>query len=131
MSRTDRINPKAAFALVLCGTVLGIAGTDLVLPAIPGLPAALGGTPAAAQLVLAAFVAGVPPSAAGKPGTAGRTRSVPAMPSTVPQRTSAKAALGLTLSVRVTVPSPHHAREAIEEETAEDKIAEHPPAFRC
>lgn len=58
MSRTDRINPKAAFGLVLCGTVLGIAGTDLVLPAIPGLPAALGGTPAAAQLVLAAFVAG-------------------------------------------------------------------------
>lgn len=59
VSRTDRINPKAAFALVLCGTVLGIAGTDLVLPAIPGLPAALGGTPAVAQLVLAAFVAGV------------------------------------------------------------------------
>lgn len=58
MSRTDRIDPKAAFALVLCGTVLGIGGTDLVLPAIPGLPAALGGTPAAAQLVLAAFVGG-------------------------------------------------------------------------
>ncbi|HYD11352.1 MAG TPA: MFS transporter [Allosphingosinicella sp.] len=58
MSRTDRIDPKLAFALVLCGTVLGIAGTDLVLPAVPGLPAALGGTPAAAQLVLAAFVAG-------------------------------------------------------------------------
>ena len=58
MLRTDRIKPKLAFALVLCGTVLGIAGTDLVLPAVPGLPAALGGTPAAAQLVLAAFVAG-------------------------------------------------------------------------
>jgi MFS family permease len=58
VSRIDRINPKAAFALVLCGTVLGIAGTDLILPAIPGLPAALGGTPATAQLVLAAFVAG-------------------------------------------------------------------------
>jgi MFS family permease len=55
---TDRINPRAAFALVLCGTVLGIAGTDLVLPAVPGLPAALGGTAATAQLVLAAFVAG-------------------------------------------------------------------------
>ena len=38
--------------------MLGIAGTDLVLPAVPGLPAALGGTPAEAQLVLAAFVAG-------------------------------------------------------------------------
>jgi len=58
VSGTDRINPKAAFALVLCGTVLGIAGTDLILPAVPGLPASLGGTPAAAQLVLAAFVAG-------------------------------------------------------------------------
>jgi MFS transporter, DHA1 family, multidrug resistance protein len=58
VSRTDRINPKAAFALVLCGTVLGIAGTDLILPAVPGLPEALGGTPATAQLVLAAFVAG-------------------------------------------------------------------------
>ncbi len=58
MTRTDRVNPRAAFALVLCGTVLGIAGTDLVLPAVPGLPAALGGTPATAQLVLATFVAG-------------------------------------------------------------------------
>lgn len=58
VSGTERIDPKAAFALVLCGTVLGIAGTDLVLPAVPGLPAALGGTAATAQLVLAAFVAG-------------------------------------------------------------------------
>jgi predicted MFS family arabinose efflux permease len=58
VSKPDRINPKVAFALVLCGTVLGIAGTDLVLPAVPGLPAALGGTAATAQLVLAAFVAG-------------------------------------------------------------------------
>lgn len=47
-----------AFALLVAGTVLGIAGTDLVLPAVPGLPQALGGTPATAQLVLAAFVAG-------------------------------------------------------------------------
>jgi predicted MFS family arabinose efflux permease len=38
--------------------VLGIAGTDLVLPAVPALPEALGGTAAEAQLVLAAFVAG-------------------------------------------------------------------------
>jgi MFS family permease len=52
------VNPKAAFALVLSGTVLGIAGTDLILPAIPGLPLALGGTAAKAQLILAAFVAG-------------------------------------------------------------------------
>jgi MFS transporter, DHA1 family, multidrug resistance protein len=54
----DKARPVAAFILVLCGTVLGIAGTDLVLPAVPGLPAALGGTAAQAQLVLAAFVAG-------------------------------------------------------------------------
>ena len=47
-----------AFALLVAGTVLGIAGTDLVLPAVPGLPRTLGGTPATAQLVLAAFVAG-------------------------------------------------------------------------
>jgi MFS transporter, DHA1 family, multidrug resistance protein len=58
MIEASRRNPRLAFALILCGTVLGIAGTDLVLPAVPGLPAALGGTPALAQLVLAAFVAG-------------------------------------------------------------------------
>lgn len=47
-----------AFALVAGGTVLGLAGIDLVLPAVPSLPAALGGDAATAQLVLAAFVAG-------------------------------------------------------------------------
>lgn len=46
------------FALIICGTVLGIAGTDLILPAIPSLPAALGGTPEMAQFVLAAYVFG-------------------------------------------------------------------------
>lgn len=56
--RGPSANARIAFLLVLCGTVLGIAGTDLVLPAVPGLPAALGGTAEAAQLVLAAFVAG-------------------------------------------------------------------------
>jgi MFS family permease len=45
-------------ALLVCCTVLGLAGTDLVLPAIPGLPAALGGDLAQAQLVLATFAAG-------------------------------------------------------------------------
>jgi MFS transporter, DHA1 family, multidrug resistance protein len=48
----------AAFALIASGTLLGIAGTDLVLPAVPSLPSALGGTVAGAQLVLAAFVGG-------------------------------------------------------------------------
>lgn len=47
-----------AFLVIACGTALGIAGTDLVLPAIPSLPARLGGTPEQAQLVLAAFTGG-------------------------------------------------------------------------
>ena len=56
----ERRPPQAAlvFGLIVGGTVLSIAGTDLVLPAVPSLPRALGGTPAMAQLVLAAFVAG-------------------------------------------------------------------------
>lgn len=45
-------------ALLVCCTVLGLAGTDLVLPAIPGLPTSLGGTIAQAQFVLATFAAG-------------------------------------------------------------------------
>ena len=49
---------RLGFILLLAGTILGIAGTDLVLPAVPGLPDVLGGTPARAQLVLAAFTAG-------------------------------------------------------------------------
>jgi DHA1 family bicyclomycin/chloramphenicol resistance-like MFS transporter len=51
-------SPRLAFALIVAGTVLGLAGTNLVLPAVPSLPAALGGTLGQAQLVLAAFVAG-------------------------------------------------------------------------
>ena len=50
--------PSLAFALLLAGTTLGLAGTDLVLPAVPGLPDALGGSAAMAQMVLAAFVTG-------------------------------------------------------------------------
>lgn len=42
----------------MCGTVLGLAGTDLVLPAIPTLPNSLAGTIEQAQLVLAAYAAG-------------------------------------------------------------------------
>jgi len=46
-------------ALIVTSTVVGIAGTDLVLPAIPTLPALLGGgTLERAQFVLAAFTAG-------------------------------------------------------------------------
>jgi len=46
------------FLLILSGTVIGIAGTDLILPAVPGLPAILGGDLPRAQLVLASFTAG-------------------------------------------------------------------------
>lgn len=45
--------------LITAGSALGLAGTDLVLPAIPTLPEKLGGTQAMAQYVLAAYVAGV------------------------------------------------------------------------
>ncbi|MFC0202768.1 MFS transporter [Novosphingobium soli] len=44
--------------LVVGGTIVGLMGTDLVLPAVPGLPEALGGDPSRAQLVLAAYVGG-------------------------------------------------------------------------
>lgn len=49
---------RAIFALLVAGTILGFAGTDLVLPAVPILPETLGGGPAHAQFVLAAYVAG-------------------------------------------------------------------------
>lgn len=55
---TGRRRALLVCALLLGATVLGTAGTDLVLPAIPTLPAALGGSAAQAQLVLAAFAAG-------------------------------------------------------------------------
>ncbi|MGN1290507.1 MAG: MFS transporter, partial [Bradyrhizobium sp.] len=43
--------------LILCAT-LSLAGTDLVLPAVPRLPAIFATSEATAQLVLAAYVAG-------------------------------------------------------------------------
>ncbi len=54
----SRYRTGLAVIVLLFGSLLGIAGTDLVLPAIPSLPAALGGTETSAQYVLAAFVAG-------------------------------------------------------------------------
>jgi len=47
-----------AFYLIAASTALGIAGTDLVLPAVPILPRAIGGTAESAQFVLAAFTGG-------------------------------------------------------------------------
>jgi len=50
--------PGLKLALLVAATVLGLLGTDLVLPAVPSLPESLGGDAAAAQLVLAAYVGG-------------------------------------------------------------------------
>lgn len=50
--------PRLALGLIVAATVLGIMGTDLVLPAVPSLPESLGGDAATAQLVLAAYVGG-------------------------------------------------------------------------
>jgi len=47
-----------AFFTILAGTVLGLAGIDLVLPSVPYFPEIFGTTTAKTQLVLAAFVAG-------------------------------------------------------------------------
>ena len=52
------LGQRTTFVLIALGTVVGLAGTDLVLPAIPDLPADLSGDLAASQLVLAAFAAG-------------------------------------------------------------------------
>ena len=56
MTRT--LNPHALFGLVAASTILGIAGTDLVLPAVPSLPEALGSSIEKAQMVLAAYAVG-------------------------------------------------------------------------
>lgn len=52
--------PRAllACATIIAGTVLGLAGIDLVLPSVPSMPDIFGTTQATAQLVLAAYVAG-------------------------------------------------------------------------
>lgn len=55
---SDRRSAIGVTALLVCCTVLGLAGTDLVLPAVPMLPDVLGGNIAQAQLVLASFAAG-------------------------------------------------------------------------
>jgi DHA1 family bicyclomycin/chloramphenicol resistance-like MFS transporter len=57
-NQTTKRRHDLAFGVILCSTVLGIAGTDLVLPAVPTLPEALGGSLERAQLVLASYVAG-------------------------------------------------------------------------
>lgn len=46
------------FAIIVLGTVIGLSGTDLVLPAIPQLPEFIDGNLTQAQLVLATFTGG-------------------------------------------------------------------------
>ena len=55
---TDANRAWITLGLVVGGTIVGLMGTDLVLPAVPHLPEVLGGDPARAQLVLAAYVGG-------------------------------------------------------------------------
>ncbi len=49
---------RFTFAILVCGTILGLAGIDLVLPVIPSLPSAIDGSLEQAQLVLATFAVG-------------------------------------------------------------------------
>lgn len=58
VSHGARNNRHLTFGLITAGTVLGLAGIDLVLPAVPAMPRHLGGSAEGAQLVIAAFVAG-------------------------------------------------------------------------
>ncbi len=52
------MNRALTLSLVVGSTIIGLMGTDLILPAVPRLPEALGGDPALAQLVLAAYIGG-------------------------------------------------------------------------
>lgn len=58
MNEIRATHPWLVLALVVLSTVLGLAGTDLVLPAVPSLPSQLGEDIARAQLVIAAYVGG-------------------------------------------------------------------------
>jgi len=52
------VNAILACAVIIAGTVLGLAGIDLVLPAVPSLPQIFDTDIATSQLVLALYVAG-------------------------------------------------------------------------
>ncbi len=56
--RPAKTQALLACAAIISGTVLGLAGTDLVLPAVPSMPEIFGTTIAASQLVMALYVAG-------------------------------------------------------------------------
>ena len=51
-------HPWLVLTLIVLSTVLGLAGTDLELPAVPSLPSRLGGDITSAQLVIATYVGG-------------------------------------------------------------------------
>lgn len=57
MTTTYKTPRLTVFLMIVC-SVISLAGTDLVLPAVPSLPEFLTGTVAQSQLVLASFVAG-------------------------------------------------------------------------
>jgi len=57
-ARPGKTQALVACAAIISGTVLGLAGTDLVLPAVPAMPEIFGTSIAASQLVMALYVAG-------------------------------------------------------------------------
>ena len=52
------IKPPLVCLILVCGTVLGLSGIDLILPAVPSIPRTLGGNEVTGQMVIAAFVIG-------------------------------------------------------------------------
>lgn len=56
--RPAKAQALLACAAIISGTVLGLAGTDLVLPAVPSMPEIFDTTIATSQLVMALYVAG-------------------------------------------------------------------------
>jgi len=57
-AKPTRPQALLACAAIISGTVLGLAGTDLVLPAVPALPEIFDTSIAVSQLVMALYVAG-------------------------------------------------------------------------
>ncbi len=57
-SRPTRLTALLACIVIISGTVLGLSGMDLVLPAVPSLPDVFDTSIPASQLVLALYVAG-------------------------------------------------------------------------
>jgi len=56
--KSPNVSRMFAFVAIVAGTVLGLAGIDLVLPSVPEFPELFDTTTTLSQLVLAAFVAG-------------------------------------------------------------------------